>query len=244
MPENDYPIPDDNARRGFSERAKDLRRYLVDTAASMVERPAMRSGWHGEPERAATDEEIYEDIVRESGFYLDRWVMYTPSLYLTARLEHLNPATQHRDTVSGFLDGDAQTLFLAGPIGTGKSHAAWSLCHRAVAASPRRQVLVRSLQRLLVDMRPDGDDTAFSRACEVGLLVLDDLAAAKPTDWATEQIYSIAEGRASNERRTVITTNASYDTLVGMWGEPTMDRFRHRSINAVFTGESRRERMW
>ena len=197
--------------------------------------------------RTPWDEATRQDMIRADidaifRVGIESWAKRTPLGLRGAALDNLDPETQCRDEILRFLDSDALTLFLAGPIGTGKSYAAWALAHEVYG----RWVTVDawSWPRLLLDMRPGADGAAFDRACGVEFLLLDDIGAAKCTDWATEQMYSIAEARNANGLRTVLTTNSSYDQLVGMWGEPAMDRWRDRSVTAVFKGESRRGPAW
>lgn len=165
------------------------------------------------------------------------WAASVPPLWYAADLDRLSD-TQQPEKIRGYLTGDLRNLILAGPVGTGKSFAAWAIAHQAVTHGMRPKGW--STPRLLLDMRPDGDRTAFDRACMADLLILDDLGAARPTDWATEQIYSIAEARTNHQLRTVITTNSSWDELVAIWGAPTMDRFRDRATSVALRGDSRR----
>lgn len=166
-----------------------------------------------------------------------RWLEPVPPLFLDADLARLDDQ-QHPDELSAWLSGPARNLILAGPVGTGKSYAAWAIAHHAAACG--LVPMVRSVPRLLLDMRPDGDPGTFDRACFAELLVLDDLGAARPTDWSLERIYSIAEHRTNYRLRTVVTTNCTFDQLAALWGAPTMDRLRDGATIVELTGRSRR----
>lgn len=168
---------------------------------------------------------------------IDNWMKRVPPLYQSANLDTLTPE-QHPDQLRAYLDSTVRNLMLAGPVGTGKTYAAWALAHEAVAQGYRASAW--SVPRLMVDMRPDGHASTFRHACEIPLLILDDLGAARPTDWAVEQMFSIADERTSYQRRTILTTNATYDGLVAFWGQPTMDRFRDNATHVVMAGPSRR----
>ncbi len=168
---------------------------------------------------------------------IQRWVGYVPPVFRSADLAKLGPE-QHGDALRGYLTGTTRNLMLAGPIGTGKSFAAWAVANEAAARGWRPRAW--STPRLLLDMRPEGDPQAFTNACLADLLILDDLGAARPTDWATEQIYSIAEERCNQQLRTIVTTNSTFDQLTAIWGAPTMDRLRHAGTSLVFKGDSRR----
>lgn len=229
------------AESDLTPAEEELFTYMVEQRIARVPDEYTIRGWYGEPDRPATPEEIPGVIGGWFAHYYRSWVKATPPIFRSARIESLASDRQHRALVDEFVRGAGQTLFLAGPVGTGKSYAAWAVAHVEKAMFPRSSVKAWSVPRLLVDMRPDGNERAFDLACEADFLLLDDLAAAKPTDWAVEQIYSIAEARSSAERRTVLTTNATYGDLCAMWGEPTMDRLKHKSVTAVFKGDSLRK---
>lgn len=169
---------------------------------------------------------------------IERWVdKESAPLFWPADLDRIDE-DQHGAHLRAYANGSARNLLLAGPVGTGKSHAAWAIAHHFVARE--RQVMFRSVPRLMLEMRPDGDETAFTRASEADVLVLDDLGAARPTEWANEQMYAIVDERCSFQRRTIITTNLAYDQLVERWGGPVMDRLRDRAIVVDLIGKSRR----
>lgn len=227
----------------------DLFHYLVDKHVDLIPQPykiTPRDAFQNADLEVgdATREQMSTAVASGYAHYFRRWTKTVPPIFTSARVERLSPVEQHQQEVAGFVASDAMTMFLAGPVGTGKSYAAWAVGHLAVARDPRALVLGWSTPRLLVEMRPGGNDTAFDRACTADLLILDDIAAAKPTDWSAEQLYSIAEARTASGKRTVITTNASYDDLCQTWGEPMMDRWRHKSVTAVFRGKSRRQPLW
>jgi DNA replication protein DnaC len=169
---------------------------------------------------------------------IERWIDHEAApLFWPADLDRIGH-DQHGVHLRAYAHGDTRNLLLAGPVGTGKSYAAWALAHHFVARE--QKVMFRSVPRLMLDMRPDGDEGAFDRACEADVLVLDDLGAARPTEWASEQMYAIVEERCSYQRRTIVTTNLAYDQLAERWGGPVMDRLRDKAIVLDLIGKSRR----
>jgi DNA replication protein DnaC len=195
------------------------------------------TGKHDYPDRELAWEDIRLNREIQTEQVISRWLDQVPPLYEDTDLARLRPE-QQGDQIRDYFDSGARNLLLLGPVGTGKSYAAWALAHEAVSRGLSTNVW--SVPRLLLDMRPSGDTRAFVRACSSRFLVLDDLAAARMTDWATEQMYAIADHRASHQFRTVITANASWDDLVAMWGLPTMDRFRDGALDLVLRGDSLR----
>lgn len=140
--------------------------------------------------------------------------------------------------------GAASSLFLVGPPGVGKSYAAAVLALRAV---DRENVAWWSVAGLLDALRPSRRDAAedvWQAACSAPLLVLDDLAHTRASEWAAERMWILADVRAGNRLRTIVTTNATFPELEDVWGRATMDRFRDGIAVVRFAGESKRTPLW
>lgn len=170
-----------------------------------------------------------------------RWVNRLPVMYADAAVADLTDA-QGAVQVQGWLGSGSSTLLLAGPIGTGKTHAAYAVGHQAVAAG--LWVEAWTLGDLLEACRPGGDPVALDAARNADVLVLDDLLAAKVSDWAVEQFTSLMDHRLRNQRRQVVTTNAAHADLLEAWGARALDRLRFRWTVVALTGESRRVAAW
>lgn len=170
-----------------------------------------------------------------------RWQRRLPATYASAALADLEP--EHHDPILQWIkDRTALNLVLAGNIGTGKTHAAYAIGNYAVAkGSP---VEAWHVHDLLVAMRPEGDRYAYDRACDARLLILDDLGATKPTDWARDTMLALINHRVANERRTIYTTNASSADLRALWEPRMVDRIMEASVSVLFKGESRRKAAW
>lgn len=169
-----------------------------------------------------------------------RWVQQMPAMYAEAALADLDASTHH--AIRSWLEADGTSLILAGQVGTGKTHAAYAVGRHLLAQG--LTVEAWTLSDLLAAMRPDGDPKAsdLARACDV--LILDDLGAAKASEWAQEQLTALLDARLRDKRRQVITTNAPYEALEAAWGSRAMDRLRYRWAVVTFTGESRRKAAW
>lgn len=143
----------------------------------------------------------------------------------------------------------AQNLILAGPPGRGKTRAAVTVAYLAAAAAAfRAEALpaVWSVAALLDALKPSpGNDPSLWQSVKaVPLLVLDDLAHTRPTEWAIERMWMLTDARSAAGLRTVVTTNAAWPGLVATWGTPTMDRIRDASVIVVLEGESLRKPAW
>lgn len=86
------------------------------------------------------------------------------------------------------------------------------------------------------------DNSPLVRARErAAFLVLDDLGAERPTDWAQDTLRQILHTRYDRMLQTVITTNLSLTELETWVGKRAMDRIRHDSLVLALTGESLRQ---
>ena len=111
---------------------------------------------------------------------------------------------------------DGESLFLVGPVGTGKSHLA-----RAILAEMIRlhkiSGLAATVPNLMDDLRPGANDNRRSEQMEllktVPLLVLDDLGAQKTTEWVTERLFVIINARYDDLLPTIITSNIYLEEL-------------------------------
>jgi DNA replication protein DnaC len=116
--------------------------------------------------------------------------------------------------VEGYpLETDGRGLLLTGDIGVGKTHVAVGLLKELIV---RRGVtgLFYDYRELLKEVQ-----NSYNRevaATELGILrpvfeaevlVLDELGAAKPTDWVWDTVAQILNSRYNERRTTIITTN-------------------------------------
>lgn len=170
-----------------------------------------------------------------------RWTSRLPVMYADAAMADLTD-DQQGPTIQGWLASGSSTLVLAGNVGTGKTHAAYAVGHQAVAQGLWTEAW--TLGDLLEALRPGGDPVALDAARSADLLVLDDLLAAKVSDWSVEQFTSLLDHRLRNRRRQVVTTNAGHAELAEAWGARAMDRLRFRWTVVPMVGESRRVAAW
>jgi DNA replication protein DnaC len=103
-------------------------------------------------------------------------------------------------------------LVLSGPCGSGKTHLAAAIANHQFAQG--NLVLFAVVPQLLDHLRaafaPSSEttyDALFTKVCEAGLLVLDDLGAEHTTPWAQEKLFQIINHRYMYGLSTVITTN-------------------------------------
>ena len=128
------------------------------------------------------------------------------------RLEEVEGLGSALAAVKAFLAGDVSQLVLIGGTGRGKSHLAIGTL---LACLERGELcLYLNVARFLDELRmtfENGAREQFSQLMrpplEWDVLVLDDLAGQKATDWATEKLYEIVDGRYGKGLKTIACSN-------------------------------------
>jgi DNA replication protein DnaC len=128
-------------------------------------------------------------------------------------------ATNAYVAAHGFVDSPSVNLTLTGQTGTGKSHLAEAICRDALAKG--MSVRYEYVPWLLNRIRSTFNNTEAGETVEGILavcaqsqvLVLDDLATEKGTEWTQEQLTAIVEKRIQRHAKTVVTTNLTHAEL-------------------------------
>ena len=132
-------------------------------------------------------------------------------------------------------------LFLWGACGTGKTYAVYALVMYLIAID--EDVWVFNLPKLLnvikasfkkksiYDESTDDYSYAFvhdmkdiDKLVKVGILIIDDIGAEKPTEWVAETLYSIINERYEKMKITIFTSNLSLDDLALKLGDRIVSR--------------------
>lgn len=137
-----------------------------------------------------------------------------------------------------------ENVALVGPTGTGKSHLAQAIGHRACMAG--YTVLFVPAHRLLDDLRAARADGSHERRMQrytaPELLIVDDLGLRPLRDEEPLDVYDII--RARYERTsTIVTSNRAIDEWYPMFGDPllasaAMDRLLHHAHVVEMVGRS------
>lgn len=153
---------------------------------------------------------------------------------------------------------DAQGLYLAGQVGTGKTHTAW---HAAIAwciatgtrppergnSSPYEghfipSVIFTRMTDLLDDLRPGDQARQRVRDCQgCKLLILDDVGAEKASEWTQERLYSIIDDRYANCRPLIVTSNLPVAKLAEQTGARAESRLAEMCEVVPLLGTDRRK---
>lgn len=127
-------------------------------------------------------------------------------------------------TVRAWLTGelDDYNLFVHGPPGSGKSGLVYALGRAAINIGSSPQFI--NVRQFLAQMRSEiaeGTTPDISERISADLLILDDLGAERPTEWAVEQIATIVENfYVANDGCIVVTSNYKPSELIARLTTP------------------------
>lgn len=135
---------------------------------------------------------------------------------------------------------EARSLLLAGPVGTGKTYQAFGALR--IAAAKARTWEATTYADFAAALRPGGRDPEGDlrrfRTCE--LLLLDDLGAAKSSEWVEEVGYRLINDRYQDMRPAVFTTNLPLSELREGLGDRIASRLVETCDIVTLTGPDRR----
>lgn len=153
--------------------------------------------------------------------------------------------------------GEHPSLYIAGPIGTGKTMLASCLGVDLIRSGfSLRWSNVGDLLRALraTFNNRENEEDVIRRYASPPILVLDDLGKERPTEWAAEQLFAIFNRRYDHGKTTIVTTNYSGADLVrrltpkpdvtGYADDTTaqaiVDRLRGTASTIILEGQSKR----
>lgn len=178
---------------------------------------------------------------------LASWAQTCPPRYAELTID-THPDRSARRAVADWMELAIErgtNLMISGPTGTGKTGLALAAL-REMHIAHERTVRFGTMPDLMAALRPDDariarDERATVEQLQrVQVLLLDDLGAERPTEWQSEQLYRVIDGRYQRGLPTIITTNlASVEDRVG---PRTMSRFRADSIAVALIGPDLRRR--
>lgn len=135
------------------------------------------------------------------------------------------------------------SLLLLGATGTGKTYEAYGAVRLISAAGLHTPWLVICAADLYARMRPrHGVDaeTEFRRAADAPLLVVDDLGAAKTSEWVEEINYRLVNHRYEQQFPTLFTSNVPPAQLKDELGDRVASRLAEMTRRVVIKGTDRR----
>jgi DNA replication protein DnaC len=139
-----------------------------------------------------------------------------------------------------------ENILFAGPTGTGKSHLAQAIGHRAcLLGIDTRFVQARALFALLRAARAEhGYEKIMREFTRPGLLIIDDLGLRPLRDTSPEDLYELIR-RRHRHGSTIITTNRAFEELPALFNDEllasaALDRLLERAHLIELQGKSYR----
>jgi DNA replication protein DnaC len=179
---------------------------------------------------------------------------HIPARYANAIADHTAVRDWVQQLVVGAVTGTDRgavalstgpSLLLVGPTGTGKTHQAYGAL-RALSLSGLMcswQFTTAADMYARLRPRPKADpEEEFRSIANARLLVIDDLGAAKGTEWTEEINYRLINHRYEHEMPTLITSNAASADLRTMLGDRVASRLREMTTKVALKGEDRRSK--
>ncbi|WP_316527536.1 ATP-binding protein [Kitasatospora brasiliensis] len=135
------------------------------------------------------------------------------------------------------------SLLMAGVVGAGKTHEAYGAVRRLVEAGIGVRWRATTAADLYAELRP-GSDTDAERVLaaysRVPLLILDDLGAAKSSEFVEEQTYRLINRRYNHLLPTLITSNLPIKDLRTCLGDRVTSRLAQMTTRVSFEPVDRR----
>ncbi|HEY2038225.1 MAG TPA: ATP-binding protein [Edaphobacter sp.] len=211
---------------------RDGRRFAEECECRVAERAGRRLKRAGIPRR-------YEHCILES---------YETNLPYSHRAQAAALLRAKR-FVEGFpLETDGMGLLLTGSIGVGKTHLAVGILQALVIERGATGLfydyrdLLKQVQNSYNSQVKETELEVLRPVFEAEVLVLDELGAAKPTDWVWDMVAHILNTRYNDRRTTIITTNYANLGPLGSVGGDVAGRLREETLGDRI-GERMRSRL-
>lgn len=135
------------------------------------------------------------------------------------------------------------SVLLLGPTGVGKTFEAFGLLKHMAEYGLRDTAKIATAADLYAMLRPrNGVDSeeVFEYFADSNLLLIDDLGAAKYSEWTEEVNYRLVNHRYNHQLTTIFTSNVPPKDLATHLGERVASRLTEMCDQVVLTGQDRR----
>mgnify|MGYP001034848372 CR=1 FL=1 len=163
-----------------------------------------------------------------------------PRRFVAANIDHLDVDAWVRRYDSS--PKDSPSLLIAGPTGTGKTWQAYGALRLVVCSPAAPTWAATTFADFTAALRPSGKDPEGAMATyrEAGILLLDDLGAAKSSEWVEETTYRLLNHRYEAMLPSIFTTNLPLAELREGLGDRLASRLVEICQRVVLTGADRR----
>jgi DNA replication protein DnaC len=170
-----------------------------------------------------------------------------PRLYEECTLSNYKPASGNTSQLRAFnqayrlvesYPGDGRGLLFMGNCGVGKTHLAVAVLRGIIDKGARCLfydfgALLKAIQSSYSSNHQDSESDVLTPVFDAEVLVLDELGAARPTEWALDTMLHIIRARYNDRRLTIFTSNY-LDEPAGRDGETLEDRIGVRLRSRLY----------
>lgn len=182
---------------------------------------------------------------------LERIAADIPSRYLGAKLTDPTILCWVNDLIQAAganrrampVIGKGMSLLLLGPTGTGKTYQAYAALQALSLSGMLTPWCFATAADIYAKLRPRhkvDSEEVFRGYANTRLLVIDDLGAAKSTEWTEEVNYRLINHRYEQELPTIITSNVAVPELKAAIGDRVASRLAEMTVRVTLKGEDRR----
>lgn len=135
------------------------------------------------------------------------------------------------------------SLLVLGPTGTGKTYNAYGAITALATSGAACHWHALTAADLYAQLRPrPNTDTEreFEKLARTALLFIDDIGAAKGTEWNEEINYRLINHRYQHQQPTIVTSNVPPANLANALGERVASRLTEMADRVVLKGADRR----
>jgi len=144
---------------------------------------------------------------------------------------------------SGHVARTGPSLLVLGPTGVGKTHQAYGALRMLASCGVRGRWVAVPAADLYARLRPRhgvDSEAEFTKIADAPILVVDDLGAAKPSEWTEEINYRLVNHRYEHMLPTIFTSNVPARELGQVLGDRVASRLCEMAVRVVLEGADRR----
>lgn len=223
---------------------------LVEEIMKRRSASAPDAGEVAEPPGAADDPYTRAETIKAASEYADKhiparyaaavaddpdviaWLQTLLDRAITDSIRRLAPSVQ-----------SGPSLLILGPTGVGKTHQAFGVLRMLSTTGVRCAWKACTAADLYARLRPRhgvDSETEFRAVADAPLLLVDDLGAAKGSEWVEEVNYRLINWRYERVLPTLFTSNVPPRELSSSLGERVASRLIEMASRVVLEGSDRR----